>query len=81
VFVRYSGQQDKTGASETPTGSFTNLDAQLAWRPWPAQPGVELSLVGRNLTDSRQRNAVALNKDEVMLPGRDLRLVLRVRFD
>jgi iron complex outermembrane receptor protein len=81
LFLRYSGRQDKPGAAATPTRSFTNLDAQFAWRPWLARPGVELSLVGRNLTDSRQRNAVALNKDEVMLPGRDLRLVLRVHFD
>ncbi|HUG71790.1 MAG TPA: TonB-dependent receptor [Steroidobacteraceae bacterium] len=81
VFLRYSGRQDKPGAAATPTRSFTNLDAQIAWRPWLDRPGVELSLVGRNLTDSRQRNAVALNKDEVMLPGRDLRLVLRVHFD
>jgi iron complex outermembrane receptor protein len=81
VFLRYSGRQDKTGAAEAATASFTNLDAQFAWRPWLARPGVELALVGRNLTDSRQRNAVAFNKDEVMLPGRDLRLVLRVRFD
>jgi iron complex outermembrane receptor protein len=81
VFLRYSGRQDKTGAAETPTGSFTNLDAQFVWRPWMSRPGVELSLVGRNLTDSRQRNAVAFNKDEVMLPGRDLRLVLRVSFE
>jgi len=81
MFIRYSGQQDSTAANETTTGSFTHLDAQFAWRPLLSNPQIELALVGRNLTDSRQRNAVALNKDEVMLPGRDLRLVVRAHFD
>lgn len=81
LFLRYSGEQNRTAESESSTSSFTNLDAEFAWRPWQSKPGIELALVGRNLTDSRQRNAVALNKDEVMLPGRDLRLVLRARLD
>ena len=37
-------------------------------------------MVGRNLTDSVQRNAVALNKDDVILPGRDIRVVVRATF-
>jgi iron complex outermembrane recepter protein len=81
VFLRYSGRQSRTAAGETPTAGFTSLDAEFAFRPWTHREGVELALVGRNLTDSRQRNAVALNKDEIMLPGRDLRLVLRARLD
>jgi len=36
--------------------------------------------VGRNLTDATQRNAVALNKGEVILPGRRVRLLVRVGF-
>lgn len=81
VSVRYSGRQSRTGAGETPTASFTNLDAEFAFRPWGRRQDVQVALVGRNLTDSRQRNAVAMNKDEIMLPGRELRLVLRARLD
>jgi iron complex outermembrane receptor protein len=81
VSIRYSGAQNRIGAAETPTAGFTNVDAQLAWRPWTRHPGMELALMGRNLTNSLQRNAVALNKDEVMLPGRDLRLMFRASFD
>lgn len=81
VLVRYSARQRHVGLAETAVGSFVNVEAQFAWRPWTSHPGIELALVGRNLTDSRQRNAVALNKDEVVLPGRDLRLMLRARFD
>jgi iron complex outermembrane receptor protein len=41
---------------------------------------VEVVLVGRNLTDSTQRNSVALNKDDVVMPGRDVRLLVRAAF-
>jgi iron complex outermembrane receptor protein len=81
VFVRYSGKQDKVAAAETATGGFTNVDVQLAWRPWTQRPGIELALAAHNLTDSLQRNAVALNKDEVIMPGRDIRLMFRARLD
>lgn len=81
ISLRHSGRQSRTGVGETPTASFANLDAEFAFRPWRGRTGIEVALVGRNLTNSRQRNAVALNKDEVMLPGRDLRLVFRARLD
>ncbi len=78
--LKYAGAQNKTSFGETPTDGFVSLDAQLAWRPLKQHPGVELSLVGRNLTDTVQRNAVSINKDEVVLPGRDVRLVARAAF-
>lgn len=80
VRLRYSGQQDHYGNFDTPTAGFANLDAQLGWRPWVEHHDVELALVGRNLTDRAQRNAVAFNKDEILLPGRDIRLMVRARF-
>jgi iron complex outermembrane recepter protein len=81
VFVKYNGRQSDVAAQETPTSGFFNVDAQLAWRPWTQHPGIELALTGRNLTNTLQRNAVSLNKDEVVLPGRDLRLVFRVAVE
>jgi len=81
VFIKYAGAQSDTAEAETPTAAFTTVDAQIAWRPWTGYPGVELALVGKNLADSVQRNAVALNKDEVLMPGRDIRLMFRARFD
>jgi iron complex outermembrane receptor protein len=47
------------------------------WRPFEKSPDIEIALVGRNLTDEEQRNAVSLNKDEVVLPGREVRLMIR----
>jgi iron complex outermembrane recepter protein len=81
VFVRRSGEQRRNAANETSTPGFTNVDARLGWRPWPERPAVDVALVARNLTDSLQRNAVALNKDEVMMPGRDIRLVFRIALE
>jgi iron complex outermembrane receptor protein len=78
--VRYSAEQDKLATAETLTDAFTSVDAHFGWRPMLARSGFELAVVGHNLTDTVQRNAVALNKDEVMLPGRDIRVVARFTF-
>lgn len=77
AYAKYSGRQDEPGDGDTPTAGFLSLDAHLGWRPWAAHPGVEFTVAGRNLTNSVQRNAVALNKDSVLGPGREVRLVLR----
>ncbi|MET0281646.1 MAG: TonB-dependent receptor [Steroidobacteraceae bacterium] len=81
VTLRYSGRQDHVGAGDPQTPGFTNVDAQIAWRPWLQRPGIEFALVGRNLTDSVQRNAVALNRENVIQQGRDIRLTLRARLE
>ena len=77
----YAGSHnDVADVAETTTKTFVNLDAQIAVRPFTSYPGVELALIGKNLTDSLQRNSAALNKDVVIEPGRDIRLVLRAAF-
>ena len=78
--LRYAAEQDRPGAGDASTDGYTNLDVQLAWRPWGDRHEVELALVGSNLTDSLQRNAAALNKDEVPMPGRSVRMLLRARL-
>ena len=78
--VKYAGAQNKTGVAETRTAGFVSLDAQLGWRPVAKNDGLEVVLLGQNLTDSTQRNSVALNKDDVVLPGRDVRLLVRAAF-
>jgi iron complex outermembrane receptor protein len=79
VMLVYVGPQDHVPAGDTTTDGFVDLDANVAWRP-TALNGVEIALVGHNLIDDVQRNAVALNRDVVELPGRDVRLVLRKSF-
>jgi len=78
--LRYTGMQKEVAFAETPTKGFANLDAQVTWRPWLQNPRVELAVVGKNLTDRVQRNAISLNKDDVILQGRDVRLVVRTTF-
>jgi iron complex outermembrane recepter protein len=74
VHVVVHGKQTSFGAFDTPTPSFTEVNVNLGWRP---APGYEIDLVGHNLTDAVERNAASFNKDEVVMPGRDIRLVLR----
>jgi iron complex outermembrane recepter protein len=78
--LKYSGAHTQTAVAETPTGGFVSLDANLGWRPFVANQNLEVALIGRNLTNTTQRNAVALNKDAVVLQGRDVRLMVRVDF-
>jgi iron complex outermembrane receptor protein len=77
MLLRTAEQKD-VPAGESTTKGYVNLDAHLAWRPFGQGP--ELSLTGSNLTDSRQRSATSFNRDEVLQPGREIRLLLRTRF-
>lgn len=84
VFARllHAFEQDDIAANETPTDGYTRVDAGLIWHAAKTDAGtaVNVSLIGRNLTDEEIRNHVAFNKDEVVLPGRDVRLVLSLRY-
>ena len=81
LMLKYTGpRDDHLATAETPTDGFVSLDAQASWRPFDKNPGIEIALVGRNLTDREQRNAVSLNKDEVLLPGREVRVLLRAKL-
>lgn len=74
------GSQDHVGVADLATKSYTSLDAQIGWRPFKTKPSLELLLIGHNLADETIRNATALNKDVVVMPGRDIRVVLSARF-
>jgi iron complex outermembrane receptor protein len=80
-FVRTEAQEN-IGAFETATNNFTYLNASFAYRLGLLDDRIptELTLTARNLTDVRGRNHISFNKDEVLLPGRDVRFGLRVRF-
>lgn len=79
MFV-HSGRQNNVSTAETQTADFNELDATLAWRPLESNPRVQLSLIGHNLTDDKQRSAVSLNKDSVVLPGRSINLLLHIKI-
>jgi iron complex outermembrane receptor protein len=77
LYVR-SGRQDRFGAFDTPTPGYDQLTAQATVRPLRDHPGVSVAVVGQNLMDAVQRNAASLNKDDVILPGRNIRVVLKL---
>lgn len=79
-FLRTEGQ-DEVADFETNTKNFTYLNASLSHSIEIADAiPIEFSIVARNLTDVRGRNHVAFNKDEVILPGRNIRFGVRARF-
>ena len=76
----YDGRQTEIAQlGETPTKSYVSLDTNIAWRPFSSRK-VEFAIIGHNLTDAVQRDAVSINKDAIVLPGRNVRFVLRVPF-
>jgi iron complex outermembrane receptor protein len=73
----YHAEQDKLAQNETPTDSYTTLDASATIHLFEGPGGdVDLVLSGTNLTDSVGRNHVSFTKDFVELPGRTFRLML-----
>lgn len=79
-------RQDKVGENETSTSGYTLLSADLAytWKLDPAQgivPEMTIGLKGDNLLDEDVRNHVSFKKDEVLLPGRTIRLYGSVKLN
>lgn len=70
------GPRNSVAPFETPTEGYVDVDAHLGWRPFTGS-GFEIDLVAHNLADQVERDAVAFNKDVVVMPGRDIRIVLR----
>jgi len=80
VHVTYTGAQNRTGEALSPTEGYVDLHLGITYRPMGYLPGLTLSAFADNLTDSTQRNAVALNRDVVVQPGRTFRFVTRYTF-
>ena len=80
VELRGVGEQDRVAAFERPTESYTLLNASLGWRAFFGRSVLELLLRGTNLTDQEARNHVSFLKDQAPLPGRDVRLNVRLAF-
>jgi iron complex outermembrane receptor protein len=73
--------QNRTGENETPTKGYELLNARVSYTA-QVNSGTALtfSLIGSNLLDSDIRNVASFKKDEVLLPGRSLRLLLTMNF-
>jgi iron complex outermembrane receptor protein len=73
-------EQDRVAAFETPTDGYTFLNASLAFRPSGESGPWTIRLDGRNLTDELGRVHSSVLKDELPLPGRNVRLTLLASF-
>ncbi|GJE25377.1 TonB-dependent receptor [Methylobacterium organophilum] len=85
VSLLHAFAQTRNAALETATPGYNDLKAEVAYTRAldPTVDGlseVSLGLRGTNLLDDVIRNAASFKKDEVVLPGRNLRLFLTARF-
>lgn len=73
------GAQRRTAAFETATDGYSLLNAGLAFRPF-ADERLIFRMDGRNLTDEEARAHTSFLKDELPLPGRNVRFSVLTRF-
>jgi iron complex outermembrane recepter protein len=79
-------QDDIAVTGETPTAGYNNLKAEISYRWKPNRltnavvSEVIVGVVGNNLLNDDIRNAVSYTKDEVLLPGRSVRVFANAKF-
>ncbi|MGB3866395.1 MAG: TonB-dependent receptor [Xanthobacteraceae bacterium] len=86
VNLLHAFAQNDVSAIETPTPGYNRLRAELSYTArlpktdwWGAQQ-FTVGLVGDNLLNADIRNAVAYNKDQVLMPGLGVRLFANVKY-
>jgi hypothetical protein len=79
--LRYE-KQDVISDEEDATSGYTTMDftARVRVAVLEDRFPISVTLNGGNLTDSKARNHVAFNNDEVRLPGRGIRAAIHGRF-
>ena len=78
--VEWSGSQNKVAAFETPSDSFTMVNATAAWRPFGKEGNVTLLASANNIFDVNARRHASFTKDYVPLSGRDIRVSAKFSF-
>ncbi len=90
VFALHAFDQDNVSledSKDTPTDGYTLLNADLSYtfalQPESGRisPQMTIGLRGENLLDEDVRNHVSFKKDEVLQPGRTIRLYGVVRYN
>jgi len=67
-------------AFETPTDSFTLVNALIAWRPLAGNKNVTVQVAADNIFDVTGRRHASFTKEFVPLVGRNFRASLRMSF-
>jgi iron complex outermembrane recepter protein len=73
-------RQDNVAADETETAGYTLVDAHFAWHWDTDNYGWEVFVDGNNLGDADARVHTSFLKDNVVLPGRNFSLGVRMFF-
>jgi iron complex outermembrane receptor protein len=73
--------QNRVSENETPTKGFDLLNARIGYTArLDENRAANFSVIGTNLLDRDIRNVASFKKDEVLLPGRTVRLLMTVTF-
>jgi iron complex outermembrane receptor protein len=75
-----TAEQDRVAPFETTTDGYTFVNASLVFRPGGEGGAWTVRLDGRNLMDELGRVHSSFLKDELPLPGRNLRLTVMTEF-
>jgi iron complex outermembrane receptor protein len=78
--VQWFDSQNRVTTFETPTDSFTLVNALVAWRPLADNQNVTVQLAADNLFDVVGRRHASFTKDFVPLLGRNFRASVRLSF-
>lgn len=75
--VEHVFAQDRIAATETPTDSFTLVNASLSVKPFTGNDRTTLLLSANNIFDVSARRHASFLKDYAPLTGRDIRITAR----
>ncbi|MGB3379749.1 MAG: TonB-dependent receptor [Allopontixanthobacter sediminis] len=78
--VQWSDSQTRLAAFETPTDSFTFVNASVAWKPIRGDDNLTLMLQADNIFDVEGRRHASFTKDFVPLAGRNFRISAKASF-
>lgn len=78
--VRWVDDQTDVAVNESPTDSYTMVNASLGYRLLLRNQIIDVLVRGRNLTDEEARSHTSFLKNVAPLPGRNVTLSLRFQF-
>ncbi len=78
--VQWSDSQTRVTEFETPTGSFTFVNASFTWKPIRGDDNLTLMLQADNIFDAEGRRHASFTKDFVPLSGRNFRISAKASF-
>jgi iron complex outermembrane receptor protein len=78
--VQWFDGQDRTTTFETPTDSFTLVNALIAWRPLAGNQNITVQVAADNIFDVTGRRHASFTKEFVPLIGRNFRASVRMSF-